>query len=105
MEQQKTLENAKRQWKEKKMKSKADIHVVKRNFYQDRWNEKKVWEVATLVGGLYLRQYIDGVQYGRGARTTKKFIRSIGILGFQEIDGEIIDAPDKKRKVFVRREA
>ena len=46
------------------MKSKADIHVIKRNFYQDRWNEKKVWE-----------------------------------------DGEIMDAPDKKGKVFVRREA
>jgi len=86
------------------MDSKKGVKVVKRNFYQDRWNEKKVWEVATLVGGLYLRQYIDGIQQGRGVRTTKKFIRSIGILGFQEIAGELRDSSDKKKKIFVKME-
>ncbi len=86
------------------MGNKKGITVVKRNFYQDRWNEKKVWETATLSGGFYLRQYIDGRQHGRGARTTKKFLRAIGILGFQEIAGEILDSSDKK-KVFVRKEA
>lgn len=61
--------------------------TVQRKFYQDRWNEKKVWEVVRLVGGFYLRQYIDGRQQGRGLRTTKKFIKSIGILDFQEVAG------------------
>ena len=55
--------------------------------YQDRWNEKKEWEVVKLVGGFYLRQYIDGRQQGGGLRTTKEFIKSIGILDFQEIAG------------------
>ena len=61
--------------------------MVQRKFYQDRWNEKKVWEVVKLVGGFYLRQYIDGRQQGRCLRTTKKFIKSIGILDFQEVAG------------------
>ena len=61
--------------------------MAQRKFYQDRWNEKKVREVVRLVGGFYLRQYIDGRQQGRGLRTTKKFIKSIGILDFQEVAG------------------
>ena len=40
--------------------------AVKRIFYQDRWNENKVWEVAQLVGGYYLRQYVCGKQWGKG---------------------------------------
>lgn len=40
--------------------------MVQRTFYQDKWNEKKVWEAVKLSGGFYLRQYIDGKQYGRG---------------------------------------
>lgn len=61
--------------------------MAQRKFYQDRWNENKVWEVVRLVGGFYLRQYIDGRQQGRGLRTTKEFIKSIGILEFQEVTG------------------
>lgn len=58
---------------------------VRRTFYQDRWNSNKVWEVAKLVGGYYLRQYIGGKQAGKGLRTTKKFIQSIGIFEFEEL--------------------
>lgn len=61
--------------------------AVTRTFYKDRWNDKKVWEVVKLVGGYYLRQYISGVQQGRGLRTTKKFIQGIGIFDFQKITG------------------
>lgn len=59
--------------------------AVKRFFYRDRWNENKVWEVAHLIGGYYLRQYICGVQQGAGLRTTKKFIKSIGIFEFEQV--------------------
>lgn len=53
---------------------------VQRTFYQDRWNPDKTWEVVKLVGGYYLRQYIKGKQFGRGIRTTKKYIRVLGYL-------------------------
>ncbi len=59
--------------------------AVQRTFYQDRWNKNKVWEVAQLVGGYYLRQYVCGQQWGRGLRTTKKFIKSLGILEFEQV--------------------
>lgn len=59
--------------------------MVQRTFYQDIWNEKKVWEVVKLSGGFYLRQYIDGKQYGRGIRTSKRFIEGIGIMGFPKV--------------------
>ena len=59
--------------------------MVKRTYYRDRYNCNKVWEVAKLNGGYYLRQYICGSQIGRGLRTTKKFIQSLGILDFEVI--------------------
>lgn len=59
--------------------------AVQRTFYRDRWNENKVWEVAKLVGGYYLRQYICGKQWGRGVRTTKKFIKSLEIMEFEQV--------------------
>ncbi len=59
--------------------------AVQRTFYQDRWNKNKVWEVAQLVGGYYLRQHVCGQQWGRGLRTTKKFIKSLGILEFEQV--------------------
>ena len=59
--------------------------AVQRTFYQDRWNKNKVWEVAQLVGGYYLRQYVCGQQWGRGLLTTKKFIKSLGILEFEQV--------------------
>lgn len=59
--------------------------MVQRTFYQDPWNTKKVWEVAKLSHGFYLRQYISGEQFGKGLRASKRFIRDIGILGFSEV--------------------
>lgn len=59
--------------------------AAQRTFYQDRWNKNKVWEVAQLVGGYYLRQYVCGQQWGSGLRTTKKFIKSLGILEFEQV--------------------
>ncbi|MCM1246671.1 MAG: hypothetical protein NC293_13615 [Roseburia sp.] len=61
---------------------------IKRTFYKDKWNSQKVWEVAVLSGGLYLRQYVCGRQQGKGLRTTKKFIESIGIFGFEQVAKE-----------------
>lgn len=61
--------------------------AVRRTYYRDRWNEKKVWEVVKLVGGYYLRQYISGQQVRRGMKTSKKFIKSIGVFEFEEVGG------------------
>lgn len=59
--------------------------MIRRTFFKDRYNGNKVWEVAKLSGGYYLRQYICGRQQGKGLRTTKKFIQSIGIFEFEQI--------------------
>lgn len=61
--------------------------ALQRIYYRDCWNEKKVWEVVKLVGGYYLRQYISGKQVGRGVRTTKGFIKSLGVLEFEKVGG------------------
>lgn len=58
---------------------------IKRTFYKDRWNENKVWEVAEIIGGYYLRQYVCGKQQGKGIKTIKKFIKSIGIFDFEQV--------------------
>lgn len=58
---------------------------VVRTYYQDKWNENKVWEVVKMVGGYYLRQYVCGQQINRGLRTTKQFIKSLGIFEFEVI--------------------
>ena len=57
--------------------------MVKRTWYQDCYNEKKTWEVVN--GAYYLRQYINERQFGRGLRTTKKYLESTGILEFEKI--------------------
>lgn len=59
--------------------------MVKREWYRDRYNSKKTWEVVKMVGGYYLRQYVDGQQVNTGLRTTKAFIASIGIFEFERI--------------------
>lgn len=53
---------------------------MKRKIYQDPYNSKKTWEVTKLSGGYYLRQFINGKQFGRGSRTTKKNLKEIGIF-------------------------
>lgn len=58
---------------------------MRREYYKDTWNSDKVWEVTYLVGGFYLRQIVSGRQFGRGLRTTKSFIRSIGIFDMQRL--------------------
>ena len=62
--------------------------MVKREWYRDRYNSKKTWEVVKMVGGYYLRQYVDGQQVNTGLRTTKAFIASIGIFEFERIAQE-----------------
>lgn len=45
--------------------------------------ERKFLEVIKMKGGYYLKQYINGRQFGRGIRTSKKYISSIGIFDFE----------------------
>lgn len=56
-----------------------------RTYYIDRYNNKKMWEVTKLIGGYYLRQYIEGRQVNRGLKTSKKFLENIGILSFEKV--------------------
>ena len=73
-----------------------EAKLRKRTFYRDNWNPDKTWEVLNLVRGFYLRQYIKGVQFGRGIRTTKKYISSIGIFGFEKLS-EIEEAKNEDK--------
>ena len=57
---------------------------TKRMFYKDKWNPNKVWEVVELIGGYYLRQSVCGKPWGKGIKTTKKFIKNIGIFDFEQ---------------------
>lgn len=43
----------------------------------DKYNSSKEWEIIKLSGGYYLKQYIRGKQFGRGFRTSKRYIESI----------------------------
>jgi len=54
--------------------------TVIRRFIQDKYNPGKTWEVVKLSGGYYLRQYIKGRQFGRGARVTKAHLQSMGLI-------------------------
>lgn len=60
---------------------------MKRVYYQDTYNPVKRWEVTQLSGGMYLRQFISGVQFGKGLRTTKKWIHEIGIDQMEQVEG------------------
>ncbi len=53
---------------------------MKRAIYQDPYNPIKTWEVTKLNGGYYLKQFINGKQFNRGLRTTKKNLEKMGIL-------------------------
>ena len=59
--------------------------MVKKDLYQDRYNPIKTWQVCHLKGGKYLKQFINGIQQGKGLRCTKGYINSIGIFSFKII--------------------
>lgn len=61
----------------------------KRTIYQDPYNPIKTWEVTELSGGYYLKQFINGKQFGRGSRTTKKHLKEMGIFEMECI--KVID--------------
>ncbi len=71
--------------------------VAERAYYRDKYNRNKVWEVVKLNGGYYLRQYVCGRQAGRGLRTTKKFIRSLGVFDFEVVIGFKGSCRDKRK--------
>lgn len=58
--------------------------MVKREWYRDRYNSKKTWEVVKMVGGYYLRQYVDGQQVNTGLRTTKALLQALVFLNLKE---------------------
>lgn len=51
-----------------------------RTIYQDKYNPQKTWEVTSMSHGFYLRQFICNKQFGRGLKTSREYIKSIGIL-------------------------
>lgn len=42
--------------------------------FKDKYSAFKEWEIIKLNGGYYLKQYIKGKQFGRGFKTSKKWI-------------------------------
>lgn len=47
---------------------------MKKMVLVDKYDSFKTWEVTKLSGGFYLRQFINGKQFGKGARLTKKWL-------------------------------
>lgn len=58
---------------------------MKRTYYLDKYNNKKIWEVTELSHGIYLRQYISERKFGRGVRTNKAKLKDIGIIEMEVI--------------------
>ena len=57
-----------------------------RKFFRDQYNATKVWEVVRLSGGnYYVRQYINGKQFGRGSRMHKKLIDEVGMMKGEQL--------------------
>ena len=63
--------------------------MVKTKMIKDKYNDSKSWEIIKLSGGYYLKQYICGKQFGRGIRTTKKFIMHILDIKIEFKNGEL----------------
>lgn len=59
--------------------------MIKRDLYQDAYNPRKTWQVNHMKGAKYLKQFIDGVQQGKGIRCNLSFIKQIGIHKFKLI--------------------
>lgn len=59
-----------------------------RTLYQDKYNPKKTWEVTSISHGFYLKQLICGKQFGRGLKTSREYLRSVGILDMQILTSE-----------------
>lgn len=59
--------------------------MVQKHLYQDKYNTKKTWIVCYMKGAMYLKQFIDGKQFGKGLRCTKAQIKQIGIFDFKRI--------------------
>lgn len=60
--------------------------MLVKHLYQDLYNSKKTWLVCYMKGAIYLKQFIDGKQYGKGLRCTKAYINQIGVLNFKRIN-------------------
>ena len=58
---------------------------MKRTYYLDKYNNKKIWEVTELSHGIYLRQYISGRKFGRGVRTNNANLKDMGIIEMEVI--------------------
>lgn len=71
--------------------------LMKRELYQDKYNSDKVWQVNYLEGGYYLKQFIKGEQFGKGLRTTKKYLNELGIFEMNLIDESVLEMQKRKR--------
>ena len=60
--------------------------------FKDKYSDYKEWEIIKLNGAYYLKQYIKGKQFGRGFKTSKKWIeKTLDIkLGYDEDKGSMI---------------
>ena len=60
--------------------------MITKDTYQDKYNSLKTWQVCHMKGAKYLKQFINGIQQGKGIRCNKAFISSIGIFDFKLIE-------------------
>ena len=63
-----------------------------RTYYKDKYNSNKVWEITKQSGGnYYVKQFINGKQFGKGTRMSKEMVMDLGL-------GKKVKSPTEDRK-------
>lgn len=63
-----------------------------RTYYKDKYNSNKVWEITKQSGGnYYVKQFINGKQFGKGTRMSKEMIMDLGL-------GKVVKSPTEDNK-------
>ena len=79
-------------------KTRQGVIGMERRRYQDPFNDNKIWEVTNIKGGIYLKQFIGGKQFGKGMRVTKQKLKELGIANMQEVRPSTLETLKEYKK-------
>ena len=86
-----TLDRAIQKTKAKDAKPKRTVDFD-RTYYKDKYNNNKVWEITKQSGGnYYVKQFINGKQFGKGTRMSQEMIKGLGL-------GKVVKSPTEDAK-------
>ena len=81
-------------------KTRQGVIDMERRRYQDPYNDKKIWEVTNIKGGIYLKQFVGGKQFGTGIRVTKQKLEELGIASMKEVWPSTLETLKEYKKRF-----